>query len=214
MEEAQQKGTDFVYVYTKNETGMVIPQRLQDDLLDFSTYGLNDKWTVYHSNKVKNITYDYGAVLNFRQINMSPEQIREKQFIKEKQIKDGTTTLLDSNGNVVKDSLGNAIKVDKFKDIRIDIYEITQYKSCQLTAKVDYIDFRNNQLIDAFPISSEFIFEYVYATYNGDKRACEESYYQYFNRRAVAFPSDEQMIYDTGEDLKLKLKEIITRNSF
>lgn len=214
MDEAQTKGTDFVYVFTKNETNMVIPQRLQDDMLDFSTYGLNDKWTVYHNNKVKSIAYDFGMIVNFRQINMSPEQIREKQFIKEKQIKDGTTTLLDSNGNVVKDSLGNPIKVDKFKDIRIDIYEITQFKSCQLTAKVDYIDFKTNQLIEAFPISSEFIFEYIYATYNGDKRACEESYYQYFDRRAVAFPTNEQMIYDSGEDLKLKLKEIITRNKF
>ena len=53
MDEAQFKGTDFVHVYTKNETNMVIPARLQDDLLDFSTYGINDKWTVYHNNKQK-----------------------------------------------------------------------------------------------------------------------------------------------------------------
>ncbi|MEZ4853698.1 hypothetical protein [Flavobacterium sp.] len=214
LDQALAKGTDYVYVYTKNETGMVIPERLQNDLLDFSTYGLNDTWTVYNSNKQKNIAYDYGMIVNFRQINISPEQIREKQFIKEKQIKDGTTTLLDTNGNVVKDSLGNPIKVDKMKDIRIDIYEFTQNKSCQITAKVDYIDFKNNQLIDAFPISSEFIFDYIYATYNGDKRACEESYYHYFDKRAVPFPTNEQMIYDTGEDLKAKLKNIIINNKF
>ncbi|HBK83939.1 MAG TPA: hypothetical protein DDZ41_10165, partial [Flavobacterium sp.] len=33
MDEAQFRGTDFVHVYTKNETNMVIPVRLQDDLL-------------------------------------------------------------------------------------------------------------------------------------------------------------------------------------
>src|SRR5690606_11554740 len=93
MDEAQFKGTDFVHVYTKNETGMIIPQRLQDDLLNFSTYGINDKWTVYHNNKQKNINYDFGMIVNFRQINISPEQIREKQFVKEKQIKDGVKTL-------------------------------------------------------------------------------------------------------------------------
>lgn len=214
MDEAQLKGTDFVHVYTKNETGMAIPQRLQDDLLDFSTYGINDKWTVYHNNRQKNISYDYGMIVNFRQIAISPEQVREKQFIKEKQIKDGTKTLLDTNGNVVKDSLGNPIKVDKFKTISVSIYEFTQFKSCQVTAKVDYIDFRSNQLIDAFPVSSEFVFDYIYANYNGDKRACEETYYQYFDRRAVPFPTNEQMIYDTGEDLKAKLKNIITNNKF
>lgn len=214
MDEAQLKGTDFVHVYTKNETNMVIPARLQDDLLDFSTYGINDKWTVYHNNRQKNIHYDYGMIVNFRQINISPEQVREKQFIKEKQIKDGTKTLLDSNGNVVKDSIGNPIKVDNFKTISVSVYEFTQFKSCQVTAKVDYIDFRSNQLIDAFPIASEFVFDYIYANYNGDKRACEETYYPFFDRRAVPFPSNDQMVYDSGEDLKAKLKSIITNNKF
>ena len=214
MNQAQQKGTDFVSVYTKNETNMVIPVRLQSDLLDFSTFGLNDKWTVYHSNKQKGISYDYGLIVNFRQINISPEQIKEKEFIKEKQIKDGVKALLDSRGNVVKDSLGHAIMIDNFKTIRVDIYEFRQFKSCQVTAKVDYIDFRSNQLIEAFPIASEFVFENIYSTYNGDKNACDDSYMPYFSKRAVAFPSNDQMVYDSGEDLKAKLKDIIVRNRF
>lgn len=214
IDQAKQKGTDYVSVFTKNETNMVIPVRLENDLLDFSTFGLNDKWTVYHSNKVKGITYDYGLIVNFRQINISPEQIKEKEFIKEKQLKDGVKTLLDANGNVVKDSLGKPIKVDNFKTIRVNIYEFKQFKSVQVTAKVDYIDFKNNQLMDTFPLASEFIFEHIYATYNGDKRACDDSYLSYFDRRSVPFPSNEQMVYDSGEDLKMKLKDIIGRNKF
>ncbi len=214
MDEALFKGTDFVHVYTKNETNMVIPARLQDDLLNFSTYGINDKWTVYHNNKQKNINYDFGMIVNFRQINISPEQVKEKQFVKEKQIKDGVKTLLDSEGNIVKDSLGKPIKVDNMKTVSVNIYEFTQFKSCVVSAKIDYIDYKTNQLINSFPITSEFIFDYIYANYNGDKRACDENYYQYFDRRAVPFPSNEQMVYDTGEDLKAKLKGIITNNKF
>lgn len=213
MEDAQFKGTDFVNVSLKNETNMVIPIRLQSDMLDFSTYGLNDKWTVYHNNKQKGIDYDFGIVVNFRQINISPEQVKEKQFIKEKQIKDGVKDLVDSRGNVVKDSLGNVIKVDKFKTIKINIYEFTQFKAAQVTAKVDYIDYKANQLVETFPIASEFIFENIYSNYKGDKRAADETYYTYFGKKAVPFPSNEQMIYDTGEDLKLKLKNIIIRNN-
>lgn len=213
-EEAKFKGTDFVNVYTKNETNMVIPVRLQDDLLDFSTYGLNDKWTVYHSNRQKGIDYDYGLIVNFRQINISPEQVKEKQFEKEKLVKDGVKNLLDANGNVVKDSLGHPIKVDNMKTVRISIYEFSQTKACQVTAKVDYINFKTNQLIETFPLASEFVFTNMYAKYRGDKRACEESYYQNFDKRAVPFPSNEQMVFDTGNDLKAKLKDIITRNRF
>lgn len=214
IELALQKGTDYVYVYTKNETNMVIPTRLQNDMLDFSTFGLNDKWTVYHSNKVKGLDYDYSMLVNFRSINISPEQVKEREFIKEKQVKDGVKNLVDTNGNVVKDKDGNPVKIDNMVNVRAQIYEFRQFKSVQVTAKVDYLYNRNNQLIDTFPLASEYVFDYVYANYNGDKRACDDDYLPNFGRRAVPFPSNEQMIYDSGEDLKAKLKDIITRNKF
>lgn len=214
INEARNKGTDYVSVYTKNETNMVIPIRLENDLLDFSTYGLDDKWTVYHSNRLKEIDYDYGLVVNFRNITISPEQIKERQFEKEKQVKDGVKNLLDANGNVVKDSLGNPIKVDNMKTVRISIYEFSQIKACQVVAKVDYINFRTKQLLETFPLGSEFVFSNIYATFKGDRRACEQDYYPNFDRRAVPFPSNEQMVFDTGNDIKAKLKDIIVRNKF
>lgn len=212
LDEAKAKGLDYVAVQTKNETSQIIPANLLNDLLDFSTYGLNAKWTVYHNQIKKGVRYDYGIMVNFKQINISPEQIREKEFSKEKQIKDGVKTLLDANGNAVKDSLGKPVKVDNFKNIRINIYEFNQFKSCQITASTDYVDYRTNQLIKSFPLTSEFVFENRYATYKGDKRACEDTYYSTFEKRAIPFPSNEQMVYDTGEDLKTKLKDIIRRN--
>ena len=214
MDEAHFKGTDFVHVYTKNETNMIIPARLQNDLLDFSTFGLNDKWTVYHNNRQKDIKYDFAMIVNFRNITISPEQVKEREFVKEKQIVDGKKPLFDANGNQVKDDKGNVVMVDNMKTVRATIYEFKQFKACQITAKIDYIDFRTNQLIDAFPLSSEYVFEYIYANYNGDKNACDSDYLQYFGRRATPFPSNEQMVYDSGEDLKAKLKNIITRNKF
>lgn len=214
MDDAQFKGTDFVDVYAKNETNMVIPKILQDDLLDFKTYGLNDKWTVYHSARQKNVNYDYSLIINFRDIYISPEQIKEKEFTKERQVKDGVKTLLDSRGKPVKDSLGKEVKVDNFKILRATVYEFRQFKSCQVTAKVDYVDLKSNQLVQTFPISSEFVFENIYSTYKGDKNACDDNYLGNFNKRAVLFPNNEQMVYDTGENLKAKLKDIIVKNKF
>jgi hypothetical protein len=34
------------------------------------------------------------------------------------------------------------------------------------------------------------------------------------NQAAVPFPSNEQMVYDAGEDLKLRLKDIVVRHKF
>jgi hypothetical protein len=62
---------------------------------------------------------------------------------------------------------------------------------------------KNNQLLQSFPLSSESVFENTYATYKGDSRAFDDSYYSYFDK-GPAISSNEQMVYDTGEDLKDK----------
>lgn len=214
MEDARFKGTDYVLVNAKNETDKIIPARLQNDLLDFNTYGLNNKWTVFHGDKQKGITYDYGMIIRFQNILVSPEQIKEKEFIKEKQIKDGQKRLLDANGKEVIDNTGKVVMVDNMIKVTARIFESRQYKSSQIQAKIDYVDFRSNQLIQSFPLVSEFVFENIYATCKGDKRASDDNYYSYFDKRAVPFPSNEQMIFDTGENLKTKLKELINRNAF
>lgn len=214
LNEAKFKGSDYVVVSTKNETNMIIPARLQNDLLDFNTYGLNDKWTVYHNLEQKGITYDYGISIRFRDVIISPEQIKEREFIKERRIKDGQKKLIDANGKEVIDEKGKVVFVDNLKDITVRINEFRQFKSCQIEAKVEYSNWKTNELLQSFPLRSEFIFEHVYANYKGDRRAAEDNYYSVFDKRSVPFPTNEQMIYDTGEDLKQKLKSILSRNNF
>lgn len=209
MDVAHQKGTDFVIVDMKNDTEKVIPSRLETDLLNFSTYGLNNLWTVYHNTPTNQVKYDYNMLVNLRQINISPEQIKERQIIKEKQIVDGKRNLLDTNGNVVKDSLGKTIQVDNLKTVRCEYYEFKQFKSVQVTGNVEYVNLNTKQLEDAFPVTSTFVFEHIYATYRGDKRALDTDLLPFLDRRGVPFPTEEQMIYDTGEDLKAQLKQII-----
>ena len=214
LNEAKLKGSDYVVVSTKNETNMIIPARLQSDLLDFNTYGLNDKWTVYHNLEQNGITYDYGISIRFRDVIISPEQIKEREFIKERRIKDGQKKLIDANGKEVIDEKGKVVFVDNLKDITVRINEFRQFKSCQIEAKVEYSNWKTNELLQSFPLRSEFIFEHVYANYKGDRRAAEDNYYSVFDKRSVPFPTNEQMIYDTGEDLKQKLKSILSRNNF
>ena len=191
---------------------MIIPVRLQNDLLDFNTYGLNDKWTVYHNTEQDGIRYDFGVRIRFREVVISPEQIKEKEFIKERRIKDGQKKLIDANGKEVLDEKGKVVFVDNWKDVTVKVNEFRQFKSCIITAKVDFSNWTTNQLLQSFPLSSEFIFENVYANYKGDRRAADDSYFPNFNKKTIPFPSNEQMIYDAGEDLKNKLKGILNQN--
>ncbi len=214
MEVAYQRGLDYVKVKMVNDTQMVIPNRLEEELLNFNTYGLDDLWTQYHNNPLENIKYDYEMQVAFREINISPEQVNEKQFVKEKQVKDGYRYLEDENGNLVKDSLGNEIKVDNFKTVTCNYYQFTQQKLAQVTGLVSFIDLQTKQQLNTYPLSSEFMFQHVYANYSGDRRALDNDLVALLNLAAVPFPSNEQMVYDAGEDLKAKLKQIIVRHRF
>jgi len=214
IEEAHLKGTDFVIVTMSNQTDKIIPVRLEEDLLNFSTYDLNDLWRVYHNNEQKNIDYSFGMSIDLREINISPEQIREKQARIEKQVPDGKEDLINDQGNVVKDSLGNNIQVDKLKTIVCNVNEFTQFKSTQVVGQVQYKDLKTNQLLDAFPLQSEFVFEHKYAIYNGNKDALDNHYLNLIKKRSVYFPTNEQMIFDSGENLKARLKSIIAKQVF
>lgn len=214
MDVAHQQGTDYIIVDIENQTHQIIPVRLQNDLLNFDTYGLNDFWTVYHANANQEIDYDYAMALQLKRINVSPERITETQLLRKKQVVDGWEYVLDANGNVTKDSLGNDIKQDKIITAKARFNEFNQFKSTQVIAKVVYSDLKQNQVLESFPIDSEFVFDNLYATVRGDKRALNREDIEILKNRRLRFPSNEQMVFDTGEDLKLKLKDIITRYNF
>ena len=53
----------------------------------------------------------------------------------------------------------------------------------------------------------------INATYKGDRLATDDNY-SYFDRSPIPFPSSEQKVYDTGKDLRPKIREIINQNEF
>lgn len=212
MEDAHYRGIDFVLVTMRNDSDKVIPRRLEEDLMDFDTYGLNSFWTAYHNGRQNGISYDFSILINLRDIHISPEQVNEKQVTKEKRIKDGWEYLLDENDDQVKDSLGNKIKVTKFKTVHCKLKKVSQFKSIQIVGQIHYFDAHNNQLVKGFPLSSEFVFENNYANYQGDKNALDKKELNLLAQKYIQFPSNEQMLYDSGEDLKKKIKYIISRN--
>jgi len=121
---------------------------------------------------------------------------------------------LDAKGKEVLNNDGKPVLVDNVRTINVRIYETRQLKSSQIIAKVDYVDIRKNLLIQSFPLSSEYVFENIFSTFKGDRRASDDNYYSYFDKRGIPFPSNEEMVYNTGEIFKEKLKDLILRNAF
>jgi hypothetical protein len=207
--EARDRGMAHVIVSIDNSTAQVIPRALEEALLDFNAYGLDQFWTSYHTDERMRKSFDYAIQLQLQQIIISPEQVREREFVREKRIKDGWRYALDRNGNVRKDSLGNDVKVDKFIDVEAVLLEVQQFKSSQILGQVLVTDLHSKQLLQQFPVESGFVFENFFATFTGDDRALLDEDLALAQGAAVPFPPNEQMIFDAGEDLKLQLKQIL-----
>mgnify|MGYP004090740819 CR=1 FL=1 len=146
--------------------------------------------------------------LSFKSFLISPERIVEKEVEREKNIIDGWTYQLDSDGNVMKDSLGNDIKIDKIVTISAKTIEFFQSKSATVLAEVRYLDSQKN-IIDKFPLDSEFWFRNIYLEFWGDIRALTKGEIKLSKKSFIPFPSDEILIYNNSENIKRKLKSII-----
>ena len=214
IEEAIFKGTDFVFVTLNNRSGQIMPRRLEQELLDFNTYGLDDFWTEYHTERRNDIRYDYGIAFNFRQIDFSAERIAEREERRTKRIKDGWEYEKDRNGNIVKDENGDPVKLDVYKTVSAILTITEQYKAAVVGGNVVFRDLEARRDLDKFPIGTEFIFENVFATFTGDERALSDDDINLLKNRFIRFPSNSQLLLDAGENIKARLKEILKDNQY
>lgn len=213
LDEALFQGTDFVLVKLNNHSGKIIPAGLQSELLDFNTYNLDDLWTEYHAINNPRINYSYEINFDFRTIEISPERVIEKEYIRQKQLKNEDVRR-DRAGNIMRDSLGNPIKTIAYKNAEAKIEITTQQKNVLVGGTVIYFDLNQNRQINSYPLATEFVFENIFAKYTGDKEALTDDDLRWVRNRFIPFPSNEQMVLDAGHDIKNSLKNILRRNKF
>ena len=210
IRQAHFNGTDFVYVIIQNKTNQVIPKRLQDVLLDFNTYGLDDLWTEFHSFKQRDFSYDYEIVLEFKQLLVSPERVSEKEIPLSKEIV-YTENRVDRNGKAVLDQFGKPIKDELKKTLKGTLNQVIQTKSVSVTGLVHYYDLQRNQRTNSYPLQSNFVFENIFAQFKGDSRVLNDNEVSMIKNRAVDFPSNEQMIVDASNDVKSSFVSILKK---
>ena len=116
-------------------------------------------------------------------------------------------------GNIIKDSLGNPIKFERFIDVSAVVTVTHQEKAVFVGGTVIYKDLTRRRQLNSFPISSEFVFENAFATYRGDERALAAEDRRLVSNGFIPFPNNEQMVYDAGRDIKERFKEILRDNS-
>ena len=206
------KGKDYILLNVLNESKSVLFEDLEKDILNIKGYDLNSTWkSFFTKNDSFEGTYDFYIDLAFKSFIISPERLVQKEGFSEKNIVDGLTYKLDDDGNVMKDSLGNDIKVDKLIKISVKSIESIQSKSAKVLAEIRFIDKKKN-IIDKFPLESEFWFRNRFLEYDGDKRVLTKEQIKLSKNRFIPFPPDEVLIFNNSENIKRKMKRIIYKS--
>lgn len=210
---AYSMGLTSVLFKMNNVAPVVLPAGFEDDMLKISLKELNTQWVNYDTRETQNVRYDYTILLNLKVIDVSPERIKESSWIESKEVQDGYQYVYDNNGNVMKDTAGNDIKVPKYKTISCQLVEEQMNKSAIVTGVLDFIQNNTNQLLKTEPISVESTFNHVSLIAHGDVNALKVETQRNLNNR-VPFPHDLDMIMMTNELLKNAAKNIVSSNRY
>lgn len=212
LSQARYEGTNQVLFVIENNSESILPVRFDEELRKIGLGDLNDSWIQYSVYEDEEVDYDYLAVLNIRNILVSPEQVTKEQYTDSNEIQDGTKYVLDARGNVKKDSLGNDMREPNFITIEAQVSETRQYKEGIVGGSIEYVNVGTDQLEKREDISVTAFFEHFSADFSGDKRALSKESKEIIDVNTLSFPSNESLLMDAAGLLKEKTKDIMYRN--
>jgi hypothetical protein len=211
IDEAYNKGQNHILLEYSNHSQLIIPQEFMNNLSRINETSLNTTWTKYYLNSNDRTAYDYLIEVYVSNFDIGPEQLNNTSYIDEKKVQDGFQYVLDANGNVAKDSLGNDLKEPAFKNISAKVFRTEQTKIGVLSGVVQYKK-GNGTVFQNFPYQESLVFRNFFATYQGDPKALSNDSKKIIGGQALAFPSNLQMVMDASEIIKNKTFGLIQGN--
>ena len=211
--DARMKGISRVIVEVANQSPIQLPPRVEEDLISFDTRGLDNEWVEYHFKHMdEDIDYDYAVIVNLLTVAVSPDHTEDNDEIFNKRVSDGFDYVLDANGNVMKDTAGNDIKVQKFKDITCTLIETRQYKTVEIRGEVEILSLKPERLIQKEPFGATNEFEHSSARAVGDLGALTEEALRKTQQEKIPFPTDVEMVMTCTETIKPAIRNAIYAN--
>ena len=150
--------------------------------------------------------------INLLSIIVSPDGVKDTDQIFKKKIADGFEYVLDANGNVMEDTAGNDIKLDKFKEINCTVIETHQFKSVEIRGEVEITDLNPIRLIQKEPFGASNSFEHFSARAIGDVGALTEEAFQKTQQEKIPYPTDVEMVMLCTETIKPAIRDAIYSN--
>ncbi len=213
MLEAKEQGMSRVFVSIQNTSMIKFPKEFEQDMLALDLPALNSEWVEYHTQNLNEGTkYDYYVDVNIKNIAVSPDKTIQKDTVIKKDVEDGFTYALDKKGNVMRDTLGNDIKIKKYKTLQCAMVESVQLKACRIDGDVQVIQANPDKVLKKDPIGAETSFEHVSSRALGDTQALNADQLARTKTAPVPFPDDIEMVVRCSESLKMAIRGAIQNN--
>ncbi len=211
--EARIKGISRVIVEVVNQAPLKLPPPVEEDLISFDTRGLGNEWVEYHFKHVdEDINYDYSVLVKLLSIMVSPDETKDVDEVYTKKVTDGFDYVLDANGNVMKDTAGNDIKIERFKEITCTLIETRQFKSVEIRGEVEIFSLEPERLIQKEPFGASNQFEHSSARSVGNEAALTEEALRKTQQEKIHFPTDVEMVMTCTETIKPAIRNAIYAN--
>ena len=211
--ESKFNGMSRVFVTIQNSSILKFPPEFELDLLALDFPRLNSDWVEYHTqNLSSNTSYDYFINVNVKSIVVSPDQTMQKDTVVKRDVEDGFTYVLDKKGNVTRDSLGNDVKIKKYKTLQCALVETLQSKACRIDGDVELVQMNPNKVLKKDPIGAQSSFQHISSRALGDTQALTPALLERTKTAPLPFPSDIEMVVRCSESLKLAIRGAIQEN--
>lgn len=211
--DAKNLGMSRVLVSIQNNSMLRFPPEFEQDLLALDLPALNSEWVEYHTQDLNSrIQYDYYVNVNIKNVAVSPDKTIQRDSVVKKEVEDGFSYALDPKGNVMKDTLGNDIKIKKYKTLQCALVETIQTKGCQMDGDVEVIQVNPDKLLKKDPIYAQSAFEHFSSRAVGDIKALNAQQLERTKSAPVPFPVDIEMVVRCSESLKRAIRGAVQNN--
>jgi hypothetical protein len=212
MEQALTKGRNYVLLVVEKNPVLMLPQSFEQSILDNVKLTQKDQWVNIDYRQRTDITYDYIVKLNLYDIFVSPESVKEFNTIEDKLIQDGWSYMLDSRGNVMKDSSGNDIKSPKYSKLICQVKETRLNKNVQVFGDATIYEAGTKDFIRSTKCTGNALFDYSFVQISGDRNALSAATLQKLNNPPVPFPNTFELVERSKDELIRCYQDFILNN--
>jgi hypothetical protein len=194
MAKAKSIGTNNVLFQVADMSNTSLNYDVVQAMGEINIYNTSGTWYVIQDN-ISEADADLILQVNIRKIEAYPEKVSTNRYQESKEIIDGYEFVYDSEGNIVKDSLGNPVKEPDYKTVTAFVTETWQEKVATVSGEVVYMD-KSGRVLKSIPIRSDAVFQNYYATATGYYDALSPQSKEKIGGKPLPFPYDDRMMID------------------